>query len=362
MSRQPGRGHGILGLFSGCVATGGIQASGRIAWEAICAPPQRFGPPTRLCYGDSGPPGRARSRSEVHTVRRYGAVLAALRLRRAVRLVVVWHMDLLRLLPFLRLDGARVVLVLQGVEAWRRRPLPERWLLRRVNSFLSISDYTWRRFLQVYPDHAGAHHITVHLGVGQASDCAVQEPDVPPTAVMLGRLARGEDYKGHREMIDAWPLVQRRVPDARLWIVGDGDLRPDLNRMAVSRGVDGSVQFLGFVPEEQKQQLLSRARCMAVPSRGEGFGLVYLEAMRLGRPCLVSTVDAGFEVVQPPRNGLAADPDNREQLAEATSRLLTAGTEWQRWSECARSHYEQYYTAEQYQQRLTAALEAVVES
>jgi glycosyltransferase involved in cell wall biosynthesis len=84
--------------------------------------------------------------------------------------------------------------------------------------------------------------------------------------------------------------------------------------------------------------------------------------MRLGRPCLVSTVDAGFEVVQPPRNGLAADPDNREQLAEATSRLLTAGTEWQRWSECARSHYEQYYTAEQYQQRLTAALEAVVES
>jgi glycosyltransferase involved in cell wall biosynthesis len=51
------------------------------------------------------------------------------------------------------------------------------------------------------------------------------------------------------------------------------------------------------VTEEEKQDLLRRCRCFAMPSRNEGFGLVYLEAMRLGRPCLVSDCDAGREIV-----------------------------------------------------------------
>ena len=353
---------GVLGLFPGCVATGGIQASGRIAWDAICAPPTPFGPAARLCYGDAGLYRRSGSDWEVHTKTRLQAVLAALRAPRPLRLIVVWHMDLLRLLPFLRPAAAKVVLVLQGVEAWRRRPVAERWLLRRVHTFLSISDYTWRRFVHVYPNFAGAHHTTVHLGIESSFDQPVSQPDSTPAALMLGRLARGEDYKGHREMIEAWPLVQRKLPDARLWIVGDGDLRPDLEQAASSRGLNGSVEFFGFVSDQQKQQLLERARCMAIPSRGEGFGLVYLEAMRLGRPCLVSTADAGFEVVEPPRSGLAADLENREQLAQATCRLLTDGAEWRRWSDCARSRYEQRYTAKQYQTRLISALQSVLDS
>src|SRR5258708_37666662 len=96
---------------------------------------------------------------------------------------------------------------------------------------------------------------------------------------MLSRLVKREDYKGHREMLDAWPLVLRRLPTAQLWIAGDGDLRPDLEQAAAERGLAHAVRFLGFVSEERKRHLLQESRCMAVPSRGEGFGLVYLEAM-----------------------------------------------------------------------------------
>ena len=93
-----------------------------------------------------------------------------------------------------------------------------------------------------------------------------------------------------------------------------------------------------------------------MPSRGEGFGLVYLEAMRVGRPCLVSTLDAGREVVNPPEAGLAVDPDNREELADAICRLLGDGPEWQQWSKQARQRYEQNFTAKHFQDRLMTAL------
>jgi phosphatidylinositol alpha-1,6-mannosyltransferase len=113
------------------------------------------------------------------------------------------------------------------------------------------------------------------------------------------------------------------------------------------------------VPDAEKERLLRRARCLALPSRGEGFGLVYLEAMRLGRPCLVSSLDAGREVVNPPEAGLAADPRRPAELAAAVARLLAASDpEWRAWSAQARARYERGFTAAHFQERLVEALTA----
>ena len=111
-----------------------------------------------------------------------------------------------------------------------------------------------------------------------------------------------------------------------------------------------------YLPEDAKEEALVRSRCLLMPSRAEGFGLVYLEAMRLARPCLVSTRDAGREVVNPPEAGLAADPADSQQLADAISRLLTRGSEWDRWSLLARQRYEDRFTAERFEQRLINVL------
>jgi phosphatidylinositol alpha-1,6-mannosyltransferase len=110
------------------------------------------------------------------------------------------------------------------------------------------------------------------------------------------------------------------------------------------------------VSEEEKQGMLAKSRCLALPSRGEGFGLVYLEAMRMGRPCLVSTLDAGREVVNPPEAGLAVDLDREESLVEAICELLRPGPRWDNWSANARGRYEAAFTAEHFQERLISAL------
>jgi phosphatidylinositol alpha-1,6-mannosyltransferase len=174
---------------------------------------------------------------------------------------------------------------------------------------------------------------------------------------MIGRLDQGERYKGHHEVISAWPAVQQRLPGAQLWIVGDGDLRVELEALANERQL-AEVRFFGRISDADKDGLLRAARCLVLPSRGEGFGLVYLEAMRQGRPCLVGN-DAGREVVNPPEAGIGVDPADPDQLVSALVHLLTPGAEWERMSAAARRRYADNFTARHFQDRLLAALERV---
>lgn len=350
----------LLGLFPVFTDVGGIQQSGRMAWEGIV---RHCGGHTRLSlilYGRG--PLSQNVNFDHHNVEvfrcpsRIQAAVTALKHRWDAQTVLIGHINFLKFVPLLRLWKSRWVTFLYGIESWRPHSKWMRSLLKRVDLFLTISDYTWQRFLDYHPELSDRPHRTVHLGWGEPVTGAIPPPVDPPVAIMISRLERQEDYKGHREVIAAWPRVSQYIPNARLWIVGSGSLLPDLQRQVRTLGLENSIQFWGTVPEAQKERLLMQARCLLMPSRGEGFGLVYLEAMRLGRPCLVSTLDAGREVVNPPEAGLAVDPGDTEALAEAIYRLLTPGPEWDRWSVQARRRYESRFTARHFQERLVSAL------
>jgi glycosyltransferase involved in cell wall biosynthesis len=349
---------GVLAVFPGLQKIGGVQASGALAWDAIadtCESRKRDA--YLFSYGDITEKARRRGGTRAAWTRsKLKAAMFVLTQRWAVRLVLVWHLGLLKLLPLLRTWDAKIVVFLHGIEAWRRQDWVTRSLLPRVNLFLSNTEFTWERFVAHNAGMRAMPHRAVHLGIGAPGEGPIQTPSRPPAVLMIGRLLRRENYKGHREMIAAWPLVHERVPEAELWIAGDGDLREDLVRMAQRAGLESQVRFWGAVSERHKQELLVGCRCLAMPSQGEGFGLAYLEAMRLGRPCLVSTLDAGREVINPPEAGLAADPDNALDVADAVCRLLAPGPEWHQWSMRARERYESHFTAEMFQQRLVTAL------
>lgn len=347
----------MLGMFAGLGTYGGIPASGLLAWEKMA---ETFNAPQQLylfCYsGQEDADGKNITAPAVFASSRLNASIAALRRRWPVQTVLVWHIGLLKLLPFLRAFSARVILFLHGIEIWEYRSLADKLCLRQVDLFLSNSDFTWEQFVRANPSYHSAPHRTVHLGIGSPLNGSPLAPAPTPAALMIGRLNKREDYKGHREMISLWPEVINHVPDAELWIVGDGDLRSELEQLAATYYLQDRVKFFGRVSEEKKQELLAECRCLALPSRGEGFGLVYLEAMRIGRPCLVSAVDAGREVVNPPEAGLAADLDRAEDLVGAICELLRPGPRWDNWSANARRRYEARFTAQHFQERLISAL------
>ncbi|MEP6714499.1 MAG: glycosyltransferase family 4 protein [Terriglobia bacterium] len=326
--------------------------SGRIAREAL----ERSGRPYRSVLYRGNNIGGVDHRGCAGSKIAAAAQATRERLRQSgAQTILIWHVDLLKLLPFVSRRNSRTYLFLHGIEAWRKMSRISEFLLPRVDVFLTNSAFTWSRFLEFNPRWQASKHRVVQLGAGTV-EVKPENPADLPSAVVIGRMEESESYKGHRELIRIWPAVLQGHPNAELRIIGGGDLEPELKALARTLEIQNRVVFEGRIPDERKLQLIGQSRCLLLPSRGEGFGLVYLEAMRQGRPCLVSTFDAGREVVQPPQAGLAVDPADTDSLSDAVRRLLSAGTEWNAWSSRARAIYESNFTAAHFQDRLLNAL------
>ena len=125
-----------------------------------------------------------------------------------------------------------------------------------------------------------------------------------------------ERYKGHDMLIEVWPIVRRSVPDARLVIAGDGD---DVERLR-AKAADG-IEFAGRVDEPRLAALYRDATFFVMPSTDEGFGLVYLEAMRASTPCIAAR-GAAEEIINDGRDGLIVDAHDRDALVAAMVRLF----------------------------------------
>ena len=259
------------------------------------------------------------------------------------------HLGLTKFLLFGRCLG-KVKVFLHGIEAWRVLPWWHKRVLRKVDHFLSNSQFTWDRFLYFNPEFAHVKHDVVHLGIGEACEYALPDKEVP-AALIIGRMSKSEDYKGHRELISIWPEVRKIVSNAELWIVGTGDLKPDLERLA--QGRDG-IRFFGKVDEDTKQDLLRRCRFFAMPSRNEGFGLVYLEAMRQGRPCLVSDCDAGREVVA--QCGIEVNSDDHYKLCACVVQLLRSENNGNLIGKLAYRLYSEKFTSNMFLERFSKSV------
>jgi len=340
-------------LVSPCLCEnnyGGVQLIGRIVRDRLTREldSREF---RYLSYGM-----RDRSHSDPGCVTsKLTATCKAAALRDFAGTLLFWHVGLLKLLPVLHRRHSRTYLFLHGIECWSPLDSFTQYLLGFVDTFLVNSSFTWSRFLESNPRWTHSAHQIVRLGTG-APDSGDTTPGPVPAALIVGRMQRGEEYKGHTELIRAWPRVLNQMANAELWIVGGGNLESELKRQVQESNLEGRIRFFGAVSDQEKERLIRNARCLALPSRGEGFGLVYLEAMRLGRPCLSSTIDAGREVINPPETGLSVDPDDPVAISDAVVRLLTPGAEWERWSADARLRYRSEFTAKRFEDRMLLAL------
>lgn len=154
-----------------------------------------------------------------------------------------------------------------------------------------------------------------------------REPDpVPerrePAVLIVGRMWAEERGKGHDALFQAIGRVRERVPEAELWVVGTGDDVPRLEEIARGPEIAGAVRFFGGISDRELGGLYRRAGVFAMPSRQEGFGLVYAEAMWHGLACIGSTADAAREVISDGETGFLVPYDAPDRLAEAIVRIL----------------------------------------
>lgn len=288
------------------------------------------------------------------------ACLTALRLR-DVQLVVCGHINLLPVAVLIaRLFRAPVLTELYGIDAWEPTGRATvNCLARRIRAGVAISAATRQRFLRwsgVEPARVALLPNAIHAdryGPGAKSEDLLTAHDLRGRRVLmtLGRLQRSERYKGVDEVLELLPTLAEEKPEVVYLVVGDGDDRGRLTAKAWNLGIGNRVRFAGYVPDERKADYYRLADVYVMPSSGEGFGFVFLEAMACGVPVIASTADGGREAVRDGSLGTVVDPKNRTELKNAivaalarTDRVVPAGLE--------------YFSFE----RFTARLHAVVDS
>jgi phosphatidylinositol alpha-1,6-mannosyltransferase len=166
-----------------------------------------------------------------------------------------------------------------------------------------------------------------------------------------------ERYKGHDEVLDAWGGVLARVPEAVLVFAGEGDDEPRLRRKAAHLNIESSVRFAGFVSDADLHALYDEAAVFAMPSRNEGFGLVYLEAMSHGVPCIGSTADAAREVIQDGVTGFLVHQQDRSALTDRIVRLLSDESRRREMGMAGRARVETLYSYARFRDGMIEALD-----
>jgi phosphatidylinositol alpha-1,6-mannosyltransferase len=250
---------------------------------------------------------------------------------------------------------ARLTVFLHGIEAWRPIRGIERWALGRADTLVANSEHTAGRFRAANPAFRSTSVRICHLGVapvGDGGQRAASSGDAP-FALIVGRMAAAERYKGHDLLLDIWPTVRAEVPRARLVVAGDGDDRARLEAKAASLG--NQVSFCGHVSDAALAALYRDCAFFVMPSRDEGFGLVFLEAMRAGRAC-IGGVGAPAEVIEDGVTGLVVDPADPEQVLKAVLRLFREPETRERMGRAGAERMARQFTEAHFRSRFRAIL------
>ena len=155
----------------------------------------------------------------------------------------------------------------------------------------------------------------VHYGIDPKGD-AVPYADTVPRLLCVGRLI---PIKGHVVLLRAFAAARRSLPELELEIAGRGPLEPALKALARELGVAGAIRFLGHVAPIQSA--IERAAVVVVPSMGEGFGMVALEAMERSRPVIAAEIGGLGELVRDGETGILVPAGEAEPLERAIVRL-----------------------------------------
>lgn len=134
--------------------------------------------------------------------------------------------------------------------------------------------------------------------------------------------ARVDSRKGFEVVIRALRKVLDKFANTKYLIVGQGDYTPELEALAKRLGVEEQVIFVGFVPHEQLVNYYNLCDVFIMPSKKEGFGMVFLEALACGRPVIAGNQEGPVEALQNGKLGILVDPNNEEEIEHAIIKVL----------------------------------------
>lgn len=287
--------------------------------------------------------------------------------------IICNHINLARLciIPY-KFLRVRYAFVAYGIDVWYIDSFLKRQALINAHRIASFSHFTSSKILQ-QSKHLQSKKI-FHLPptvdqlqfypMNEKPISLVRKYNLEQNRLILtvARLAPSEVYKGYDVVIKALPKIIKEVPNVKYLLVGKGEDIPRTRKILTEVGVTEYVILAGFVPNRELLYYYNLADVFVMPSKKEGFGIVFLEALACGKPVIAGNKDGSRDALLDGELGILIDPDDIYQVADAIIRVLKREIpESLQAGNHLRNRVLEVYGLEKFKQRVKALIDSIVE-
>jgi phosphatidyl-myo-inositol dimannoside synthase len=248
--------------------------------------------------------------------------------------------------------------VTYGIEVWRELAIAEKKALQRAEAVLSISDYTRDEVIQrgqLAPARVKLFPCALDPFWTADEQPAAQE-STPPLLLTVSRLTSSDAYKGVDSVIESLPGVIREFGAVDYRIVGTGDDIPRLRALAEKLEVADYVTFTGALTAEALQESYRRCSLFVMPSEGEGFGIVFLEAMAYEKAVIGGAHAGTPSVVVNGETGLLVERLDIKGLTNAIVQILRDDELRQKFGHAGKQRLLDKFVFERFEENLDILL------
>lgn len=230
-----------------------------------------------------------------------------------------------------RLAGIPYWTVAHGVEAWNIQRPALQTALRHADRILAVSSYTRDRLIKeqnldpskisLLPNTFDHNRFKIAGKPTFLLERYGLKPE-QPIILTVNRLSLSESYKGYDKVLEALPQIRQVIPNVHYIIVGKGDARPHIEQLIQERQLQDCVTLAGFIPDTELCDYYNLCNVFAMPSKLEGFGIVYLEALACGKPTLGGNQDGAIDALCQGELGALVNPNDVGKIAKTIIQIL----------------------------------------
>jgi phosphatidylinositol alpha-1,6-mannosyltransferase len=221
--------------------------------------------------------------------------------------------------------------IVHGIDVWNLDDPTKIRSLKSADKIISVSQYTGDRLIKEQNISPEKIHLLPNtfdeqkLSINQKPDYLLNRYQFSVDQLIIltvARLSNEERYKGYDKIIQALPAIQQQIPNIHYLLVGKGPDRDRIETIIDEVKVIDCVTLAGFAPDEELEDHYNLCDVFAMPSKGEGFGIVYLEALACGKPTVGGNQDGAIDALCNGELGVLVDPDDLTEISTVITKIL----------------------------------------
>lgn len=226
--------------------------------------------------------------------------------------------------------GIDYIVFTHGIDVWHIKSRFKRKALRGAKKIISVSNFTQKKLIEQLPEIKDKAFLLFNSVDGSIfypknkSENLIEKFNLKEKKIIftLARLSGAEGYKGYDKAIDALSRIIKEVPDVVYIVGGSGDDIARIKNLIKDKKLENYVILTGFISNNELIDYYNLCDVFVMPSKGEGFGIVFLEALACGKPVVAGNQDGSVDAVLGGKIGVLVNPDNTDEIAQAIIKIL----------------------------------------